>query len=432
MNRHLFRLGCAAVAGAFCMAPSSAQSVVRDIDQPEATEQKIMIPYAFFSNGFGLGVGLGGGKSNFLQEQSSIFGALTLGTAKAYNASVIINNLRVPGTKRLFVSPLFVAGLYQNQRLYVGSNNPGYEGERAGSNESDPDNYFEESTWDLWSELRFSYVLPMGDGKEDPISHYVLDGQILADGASGGHSWNPFLSGKTFLKLTPAWRELTVDPDEVSIDLKTLNLRCELEIDNQDYPTNPSRGYNTYVRYEQDFKDTDNLGSWKNFEGEYTQYIPLPTGGKTRQQVLAFTAFSAYCPTWETKTVDGTEQLTNRPPYFEGPNLGGFFRMRAYDGYRFQDKASIYYSGEYRIIPDWQPIRDFKVMRLFGFDGWQFVFFGEMGRVAPSWNLSELHSHLKWDIGGSMRLFFSSAVGRLDYAAGEEGSQILVMYGHPF
>lgn len=48
----------------------------------------------------------------------------------------------------------------------------------------------------------------------------------------------------------------------------------------------------------------------------------------------------------------------NALPDYYGAKLGGFYRMRGFDSRRFHDKAGIYYSVEYRMIPQWQPLKE--------------------------------------------------------------------------
>ena len=53
-------------------------------------------------------------------------------------------------------------------------------------------------------------------------------------------------------------------------------------------------------------------------------------------------------------------------------------------------------------------------------------------RVAPSWNLPELHTDMKWDFGFGLRFMAKKSVIRIDLAWSEEGSNAWVMIGEPF
>ena len=148
--------------------------------------------------------------------------------------------------------------------------------------------------------------------------------------------------------------------------------------------------------------------------------------------MLAFNFWTAYVSTWETEIVNEEEVVTKRPPYYEGANLGGFYRMRGYEGERFHDKAALYGSIEYRVIPKWQPLLENKLFKYFELDWMQFAAFAEAGRVAPEWQIDTLTTDMKFDAGVSLRGMLMKSVFRLDLAVGEEGARVVAMYGQPF
>ena len=73
-----------------------------------------------------------------------------------------------------------------------------------------------------------------------------------------------------------------------------------------------------------------------------------------------------------------------------------------------------------------------SALRFLDVQWWQLVAFGELGRVAPSWNLSTLHTDMKWDAGLGLRGMFGSGVARIDLAYGEEGMNMAAMFGQSF
>jgi hypothetical protein len=85
-----------------------------------------------------------------------------------------------------------------------------------------------------------------------------------------------------------------------------------------------------------------------------------------------------------------------------------------------------------RVIPTWQPLRGNDLLEFADISYWQWVPFIEVGQVAPSWNVSDLHSDLHIDGGLSLRGMLHKAVCRIDIAGGEEGARLTAMYGHPF
>ena len=419
---------------AFLLIASSllinAQSITLKSDEVRLASEYNWIPYGFYTDSLGLTFGVGAGKTAWPQEQASLIGTLAFGTKGTYFFAGGGTDIRVPGFERLFVDIMFSSGYYVDATHYV-NGNPDFTGERAGSNDSSQENFIEETLWDSWAELRFFYLLPMGDGADEIINTYKIDRGILASGATGGRSWNPLKSGRTYLRLTPAWRNKTLDLED-NVTGETLNLKVGIEYNNLDFPYNPTRGSKHELYYTYDFTGDDRVGGWEMYDFEYGKVFDLNSVPGVQQHVLVLDLWTAYVPTWETETIDGVEVVTKSPPYYEGANLGGFYRMRAYEGNRFTDKAALFGSIEYRVIPEWQPLLDSKLFKYFELDWWQFALFAEAGRVAPEWKLDELTTDMKFDAGVSLRGMLMKSVFRLDLAVGEEGARVVAMYGQPF
>ena len=107
--------------------------------------------------------------------------------------------------------------------------------------------------------------------------------------------------------------------------------------------------------------------------------------------------------------------------------------MRGYPSQRFNDKAAIYYCLELRMIPEWNPFAGWGwLQRRVGVQWIQFVPFVEVGRVAPKWSVSRLHSDMKWDAGLGLRLWAQGLVARIDTAASSEGVRVQMMVAQPF
>ena len=116
---------------------------------------------------------------------------------------------------------------------------------------------------------------------------------------------------------------------------------------------------------------------------------------------------------------------------WEGARLGGYDRMRAYDMNRFSDKAAIYFGVEYRVIPEFNPMRGQKWNPI-PIDWFQVVLFSEAGRVASQYNIETLMSDMKYDVGFSIRALAAKIPVRFDMAYGAEGSNMWVMVKQPF
>ena len=71
--------------------------------------------------------------------------------------------------------------------------------------------------------------------------------------------------------------------------------------------------------------------------------------------------------------------------------------------YRYSDKTAIYYVAELRLIPKWNPFNNYQLLKLLEVDWIQLVPFIEIGRVAPEWSISTLHSDMKKVVGLGLR-----------------------------
>lgn len=409
-----------------------AQSIILDKDEERVFTEFNWIPYAFFSESFGLGFGVGGAYSGWPTEPSSVLGALTLGTKGSYNLALAMTDYQVPGVPRLTFEPTVLSGLYRDQRIYAGRR-ADFPGERAGANGSDEDNHTEVKQWDNWVRLGFEYLLPIGHGRDEIVHRYIVDRGFLLRNPSGGETWNPLESGRTTLAVRPQWRGQDLEDDDgQEFDGETFNVELVLEHDNRDFPFNATKGSSRRISYQRDFTDDERFGEWESWTFEYDKLFDLPTSERVRQRVLALGLWTSYVPTWETETIDGDEVVTERPPYYEGATLGGIYRMRAFEDNRWQDKAAMYYSAEYRVVPDWQPLPDVSWLDWASIQYWQWVVFAELGQVAPHYNIGDLHDDMRFDAGFGLRGMIHKAVCRLDIAFGEEGARVVAMYGQPF
>lgn len=139
---------------------SCAQSIVLDKNEEQVLQKFSWLPYGFYTESFGLGIGAAAGYSGWPQEQANVFLAATVGTKGSYNLLAGMHDWQVPKVPRLVANPLACFGLYQDQRFFVGQN-PDFGGERAGSNDSDPENYIEATEWDNRAEIDFRFLLPL-------------------------------------------------------------------------------------------------------------------------------------------------------------------------------------------------------------------------------------------------------------------------------
>ena len=400
------------------------------------TEDIAYIPYVFSSDSTGLTGGLGVIKQGLFQPQTTTIATLFYGTSQ----DIITNNQEdtanfsggfatiidylVPGSDRLLFSAMGMKSYFPKARYYM------YER----SNDSDETDYVETSGDADFIYMTLKYVLPLGDGLDNPIGHYTLDeGFALGREHYGGGM--PFVTGRTSLGISTfyehnSFNNYLLSSPHSSKGVKawdTNGLRFFLEHDNTDYDLNPSRGYQFKLQYSRDFGWADSEQSWDFLEFKYNHYINLPTFSFTKQNVLAMSFWTAYSFSWK----EDNDLLDNhRPPPWEGARLGGLFRMRAYDQNRFSDKSAVYGTAEYRAILNWNPFKRNKYLPV-AVDWLQVVGFVEAGRVHDTYNL-DLLTDMKYDVGISLRIMAAQVPVRFDVAYGDEGTNFWVMVFQPF
>ena len=418
-----------ALASLALVARSACAEEILETSLPPADAQ-INLPYAFWNETFGLAAGYVFAMNGFPQPQAGMVGSIMAGTEGSVMGFAMGQNIRpLRSLPRLFVDPIFSIGYFDNADVFI-DGNPDFPDERAGSNDSDPDNFITGRGRDTFARVRFKYLLPIGTGRERILPAFQFDGGLLVDGANGGDAFNPRKSGLTYVEVMPFFRSQNVENDLVDIDQATNGLELSLFYDNRDIGSNPSRGQSVRLRVARDWGLLDSTDSWTSVGAEADHYVSLGETGRFRQRVLALNAWTSYSPTWSVRP-DG--RVENRPPAFSGATLGGLWRMRAFPTQRFNDKAGIYYAAELRLIPEWNPMEYWPALQQrVGIQWIQLVPFVEVGRVAPDWEFDELHRDMKWDVGCGLRAWARGLVARVDVAYSDEGFGVQMMVGQPF
>lgn len=412
-------------------AANSAHARAEDTMEPSlrGPDRVIRLPYAFWNESFGTAFGYVYAVNGYPQPRSALLGTVMAGENGSIMGFVMGQNIRLFGIERLFFDPILSVGHYGELEAYV-DGNPDFAGQRAGSNESDADNFITGRGSDTFFRFRFKYLLPIGSGRDDVMPEYRFDQGLLTGGASGATGWNPLTSGRTFVEARAFYRTQDISNDDIDEEQSTNGLELSAFWDNRDYPGNPSRGNALSLKATRDWGLADSSASWTNFSAEYDHYFPLGGINGFRKSVLAFGFWTSYSPTWDVRP-DGT--IAHRPPAFSGATLGGLFRLRAYPSQRFSDKAAVYYGAELRMIPQWNPLdRITWLQERVGVEWIQVVAFAEAGRVAPEYSFDELHDDMRWDAGVGLRVWAKGLVGRVDVAYSDEGVGVQMMIGHPF
>ena len=412
--------------------PASLKYSITREENPRGTQNSLVLPYAFSSDSMGFTMGVGGGMRGYGQEQL-LMAATAWGSFDGGGGAILgLWDYRLPWLQRLFLSGFGSFGYFPNQRAYANAPRPpGVP--RSGSNDSGEDDFIQDSGWDNQMDFRLEYVLPLGSARHRAMAGYRLRGGLLTAGSTGGETWNPLTSGTSVVLLRQFNRYQSFNTDFGKQDYTVHPLQLGLYYNNTDFAVNPSRGSTQFLGVTRDFAWLDSDETWTFVEFEASKYIPLGESRWARQRIVALNFWTGDSPTWDTAVdANGNEVVQNAPPFTQGANLGGFYRMRGYPFNRFHDRSVIYTTAEYRYTLKWNPLGGISWLQFLKTDWMQLVGFVEAGRVADEYDLGELFSDWKFDAGAGLRFLMSGGVIRLDFAVSDESSQVWVMFGQPF
>jgi len=416
-----------------------AQTVALDRGMSIDERRTGWLPYLFATDSLGTAVGVAGFSAGTIQPQASLFGAAFVTSNDSALVMASLNNIRLGGS-RWMVDTFILADHFTDQRFYVDYDRDPDE-IRAGSNDSDKDDYVTGISDERTININLKYRLPIGGIEEDPVAVYRLQEGLLESGPTGGSQWNPKTSGQTtfgtrFFFTDRDLEDFTSGPEgdpieQGFIEGRTTGLDFWLEYDNTDFPRNASRGSRQLVTISRDFGWMNSSGTWTNIQVDLSKYFDLGSSNWFRQRVLALNFWTSNTTTWETDPLNSS-LVINRPPPKYGSTLGGVDRLRGYPTGRYFDKAAVYYAAELRLIPQTQPLRDLPLLNYFEIDWWQIVPFVELGRVGPKYDSELFFKDLKWSVGVGLRLMAFRIPVRLDIATSAEGTSIWAMVSQPF
>jgi hypothetical protein len=430
----------AALASSFLFASEGNSD---NLPNFEETGKWSAFPFAFTSDTTGFAGGGAVISQGLFQPQTTFVAALSFGVEQDIITNGIdrtdnfslgflsYSDIKIPHTTGLFLSMWGMFSHYPKDVIYL-----------DGSNDSDDEDGLVTADDQNFLTIKLKYVLPIGEGLENPDGIYELRNGFAMDRENFGDGI-PFETGRTDVGLVGFYQYQTIEnwketlPWKLSTMMPEWNdsgLRFYLNHDNTDFDLNPSRGYSFFFQYSSDYGWGDNLQEWENIEFKASKYFNLETLSFTQQNVLALNFWTAYSPSWENDKEILPGLATGRPPLWEGARLGGFSRMRGYDSNRFSDKAAIYGAAEYRAMLKWNPFKEegwLKDNMPVDVDWLQAVGFIEAGRVNENYDF-DLLSDMKFDAGVSLRAMVAELPVRFDIAYSEEGVGIWAMIRQPF
>ena len=219
-----------------------------DVEVPKSKDW-IVLPFAFSSESTGFAGGIGVIKQGLFQPQTtlvaSVFGGIpqTIVTdpnqkeASFKGGFFYFSDYKLPFSDRLFFSVTALKSYFPNTQYYFN-----------GANDSNKDNVFKTSGSSDFVNTTFKYVLPIGEGIDNPQGLYTLrHGFCVGREGCGGNT--PFVTGRTAIGIKTFYQTDTFDDASFSASpsWNTNGLRFFFEHDNTDFDLNPSRGYHFEV-----------------------------------------------------------------------------------------------------------------------------------------------------------------------------------------
>lgn len=406
------------------------QPTLKSATEEQAYKNLLLIPYPFYNDTIGPGVGAAMIAEGYLQSQTMTVATGLLSANGTGMFFLMARNHRLPWLERLFIEPTFSIGKFQDLQIYT-VGNPKYPNEQPGSNDSNKNNFIESDGTDNWLDLNFKFLLPIGHGKENILPRYTLIDGIPTEGHPGGYHWNPFKSGRSFIEAQFFYRNQKLDVPNLP-DQETLGVEVSLSWDNTDFYQNPSKGSFWRLFAARDWGALSNSPSWTIIGGEFSKYLDFGASPSARQRTLALNFWTVDSPTWNSSHTVNGETVFHRPPSYKGANLGGLWRLRGFPATRYRDRSAVHYSAEYRHTLVWNPLKDFTMGGNLDIDWLQLVGFGDLGRVADEWELDTLHEEMKWSAGAGLRVMVNHLVVRFDMAASDEDVIAQVFISHPW
>lgn len=420
----------------FLSGKTSAQDIL--VEKTDTVKVKgpsvVALPFSFYLKTLGISAAVDIASRGVLQPQTSstLVGLVSSNGSRYLYFSM--QNIQIPWIKRLYFNPNINIAHYGALDVY-NLPNMNYPTETAGNNESNKNNFYQIRSNKIDGEFMFRFLLPMGYGKDHVLdSLYLVQGLPAGTGASFQKA-NPFSSGRTFLETSLfIQNQKMLFPTPIGQrQLRNIGYTVGISNEDVDFKENPSRGTISYFKFWNGV-NAFNSTTFSMYEGSFSGYIPL-SDHYFRQQTLAFNVWSRYINRWNDFIQEGNFQdFTHHPSPFMGANLGGRFRFRGFPEARFNDCGAWLYTMEYRIIPQWNPLRNWKLLEWMHVktDWIQLVAFAESGRVAPNWSLKSFHENMKYDAGAGFRIFANQMVIRVDGAVSPEGPQLQMYIDQAF
>lgn len=381
-----------------------------------------VVPFVMNLEDWGWTIALAGVAKGVMQPQASVFAGGAFSENGTYLGYAGLFNLMMPGWDQMMFSLTLMENDFNENRFFLSENG------HAGSNQSTADEVIRSPAHDKHYQFFMKYTLPVGDGRDGALPARIKQNY----GYDAGREWNPLTSGVTTLELQPYLRSRTLEryPD---LEAETsAGIRMTLEYDNRNSSIRPTRGSNTMLRMTYD-PGSSNRPDWATVEFQFSKFFNLGSSNWLDERVIALNGWLADTPTWNSTTDVNGNKTYRRPPSYAGIHLGGFDRLRGYSGGRFHGRSALLYSAEYRVVPHWQPLDTLPVIGpLYNIPWWQWTLFADVGRVADNFDFGELHSSMKYSVGGGIRFMVEGITVRMEMVNSPEDTFMRMFINQPF
>lgn len=378
------------------------------------------LPFGFYSNSLGWVLGTFSSVKGYPQKNSFIkTGALIASNGSRY-LYLQADEVQNPLFRRQFIRPDFFIGKLGDVKEYIGMP---VNGVIPGSNNSSEKQYLLLHGTDYWFELNFKHLLPFAKGSNENLEYQVdIKDKNLIDE-------NIFDIGKVYFETKLIYRNMDLSNDFVKTKIVASAIDISLSNDNTNYIYFPTYGaYQklSYIKQVKAFGCDVPADIWKiDLRFFYPFFDKFLSNYPT---ILAIDFMTMDTPSWNEKY----NGKFKRGKLFIGPTLGGTKYLRGYKDLRYHDRSMIYYSIELRKSLEWNPLNNYEITRKIGIDLIQLALFCDLGRVAPNWQLQELHKKMKYTYGFGIRALMNGMVLRMDVGKSQHNLMVQMFVENPF
>ena len=406
---NLFSLKSATGLALFLILPFSflSNAIAEEDIWPTSLPETSAVPFMFSSESLGTTIGAAAVMKGVGQPQATLFAAGLYSTKGSYMTYLSANNFQI-GHSWLVGVNAYNAN-FKDMDYHLGA---------AGSNSSNVNEEVFTDSVEAQYHLSANYILPVGNAKTiGARAAYLPERKVKG--------FNPLESGVSSVELSPFYYSRTFsDVAGWNEPESNWGMKVNFDWDNRNSVRNTTNGSRTELDFTYS-PETSSQEEWWTWEFQQSAFFDLGNlGDIINKQVLALDFYIADTPSWQ----DDAHQ----PPEYAGIKLGGLYRLRSYSSGRFHGRSAIHYSAEYRVMPDWQPLKEWPIFNLYDVPWWQWVAFVDAGRVADEFSLSTLHEEMKWSAGGAIRFQVEGIVVRTEMSKGSEESLFRVMINQPF